>query len=159
MEAHFSDPENPISIIGFLSTFKRVCDTNDIPEGVAMLVLSHYVKEILANSLNSRMCAENRLPPFVAFVSNKEMRRGKLLRSYPQIVDYLFKKYKTDKAIVENDVAILLYVQPTNTTPHHYADDSTAKSCNLADMYDESTLNDVLIESIEASIRNSLRHV
>lgn len=131
MKAHFFDPKDPISIIGFLATFKLACDTNKIHEGVAMWVLSHYLKDTLANALNSRMCAEDRSASLPASERN-EPRSRKLLRSYPEVVNYLFKKISTDQAIAENDAAILRYMQPSGMTQQQYADDLVVKSCKSA---------------------------
>lgn len=36
MNAHFSGPGDPVSIIRFLATFKLACDTNHIHEGAAL---------------------------------------------------------------------------------------------------------------------------
>lgn len=43
-------------------------------------------------------------------------------------------------------------------TLQHFADDLITKSCKVSDVYDDSTLNDVLIESRDASIHHSLQH-
>lgn len=45
VKAHFFDPSNPISIIGFVATLKLVCDTNRIHEGATMLILLLFVKK------------------------------------------------------------------------------------------------------------------
>lgn len=50
----------------------------------------------------------------------------------------------------ENDVEILRYVRPSNTTLQKYADDYIAKSYNVVGTYDESTLNDVSMSSPKA---------
>lgn len=72
-----------------------------------MWVRSHYVTKPLANALNSRMCAEDRLPSFFAAVGDEKRRSRNNLRSYPEIVDYLFKKLTTDQPIAKNDAPIL----------------------------------------------------
>lgn len=47
---------------------------------------------------------------------------------------------------------------PSGMTPQQYANDLIAKLCKVADVYDESTLNDVFIEGVDASIQQSLRN-
>lgn len=106
MKEHFVDPRDPISIVGFLATFKIPCDTNKIHERAAMWVLRHFVKETLANVLNSHMCAEERSVLIAASVQNKEVRPLKLLQSYPEFVNYLWKKFATEHAIAENNATI-----------------------------------------------------
>lgn len=42
-------------------------------------------------------------------------------------------------------------------TPMHYADALYAKSCKVADIYDELTLNDIFIKSFDSSLCHSLQ--
>lgn len=44
---------------------------------------------------------------------------------------------------------ILHYTQPTSMTLKQYADDLYAKSCKVADVYDESTLNNSVVEGVD----------
>lgn len=53
MKEHYFDPSDPISIVGFLATFKLVCDTNCVHKEAAMEVLLLSVKNALASALNS----------------------------------------------------------------------------------------------------------
>lgn len=69
---------------------------------------------------------------------------------------YLLKKYATDQAIAEIDAAIQCYVHLSNMTSQQYGYDVIDESFKVADAYDKSTLNDVFIESLDASIRHSL---
>lgn len=43
-------------------------------------------------------------------------------------------------------------------TFHKYADEFIAKSCNVTDVTEESSLNGGSIESVDASVRHSLRN-
>lgn len=43
-------------------------------------------------------------------------------------------------------------------TAQQYADDLVAKSCKVADVYDDWKLKNVFIEGVDACIRHSLRH-
>lgn len=43
-------------------------------------------------------------------------------------------------------------------TPQQCADDLVAKSGKVADIYDEGTLNEVIMEEIDTSIYHSLQH-
>lgn len=68
MKAHFFDTSDPISIIGFLATFKFACDTNRIHERADMWVLYFCEENILASILISRMSAAFNNTPAVAFI-------------------------------------------------------------------------------------------
>lgn len=83
-----------------------------------MWVRPHFVKDTVANALNSRMCAEDRTAPLAATVRNNKIRPRKRLRSYPEVAKYLLKKYATDAAIAEYDATILRYMQPASMTPN-----------------------------------------
>lgn len=52
---------------------------------------------------------------------------------------------------------ILRYTQPASMTPMQFADDLYAKSCKVANTYEEATLNDVFIEGVGSFICHSLR--
>lgn len=67
------------------------------------------------------------------------------------------KKYVTDQAISEYDVAWLCFVQPTSMTPRKVADDLFVKSWKIADVYDKSTPNDGFIEGFDTFIGHNLR--
>lgn len=49
-------------------------------------------------------------------------------------------------------------MQPAHVTTQKSADDLEAKSCKVAEVYDEGILNDIFIKNVEASIRHNLRH-
>lgn len=66
MMVHFLDPDNTISIVGFIDTFKLACDTDNIHEGAELLVLLFFVEITLATSLNSCMSAAAHINPAVA---------------------------------------------------------------------------------------------
>lgn len=55
------------------------------------------------------------------------------------------------------DSALLRYTQPSNMTLIQYADDLFAKLCKVADVYDESILDDIFIKGVEAYICHSLK--
>lgn len=99
MNARFFDLKDSISVVGFISTLKLACNRNNIQERAAMWALPHPVNEMLENELNGRMYVKDRLSPFVASVRNEETRSRKLLRSHPEAVNYLLKKFATDHTL------------------------------------------------------------
>lgn len=123
LKAHFFDPEYRISIIGFLRTIELPCDTNKTHDGPAMWVLLQFVKENIANALNSRVCTEGRTASLTATVRYNGVRPRRLLRWYPEVVSNLLKKYPTGVAIAEYDATVLRYMQSVSMTPQQFADD------------------------------------
>lgn len=55
------------------------------------------------------------------------------------------------------DFAIPWFNHPDSMTPKRYAGDTCAKSCNVADVFDESTLGIITTEVDESYIYYSLR--
>lgn len=74
------------------------------------------------------------------------------------MIKYLFKTFVTSQAVAEYDASILRNKQTSSLTTQQYTDDTIAKSCKVVDVYDESTLNDVILKGIDPSIRHSLRN-
>lgn len=122
------------------------------------MVLPQQLNETLANVLNSHLRATDKSYPVAASVRKVENRSCNLVRSYPEVVNHLLKKFGTDHVNAEFEAAISLYIQPANITPQKYADHLAAKLCRGADVYDEDTLNDEFIEKFDSPIRHSLRH-
>lgn len=67
------------------------------------------------------------------------------------------KKYDIDHTITENDTAILRYLQATNMVPQQFADGLFVKFCKAEEVYDESMLNNVFREGMNAFLRHRLR--
>lgn len=86
---------------------------------------------MMANALNSRMCVEDNSTATTALVHNNDVRLRKILRSYPETVNYLLKKFATDEATAEFEAAILRYKKQSNMTPHKYVEGLVAKSCKI----------------------------
>lgn len=70
MKAHFTNPRDPFSIIGFLATLKLACDTKRIHEGAAKLFLRFVVKKVLATTLNSFISTVKYVASVVASINN-----------------------------------------------------------------------------------------
>lgn len=157
-KAHFFDSKNSIFIISFWASFRLFCNASKIHESAAKWVPPHYGPEALANVLYSRKCAEGRPAPFPTSERNDQDRSRKLLRSYPEEVNYFIKKYVTVQAIAGYETKILRYLQPANKTFQRNAEDFIAKLCKVTDVYDEDTLNDLLIKGLDRSIRHRLQN-
>lgn len=129
MKAHFFDPSNQISIIGFLDKIQLASNTNRIHEGVAMWVHPCFVKNTLAKTSKSWMLAAMHFVPLIASINIFEQTtRKKCFRFYLGVAGYLLKKFASDQAIAEIDSAVLCYTQLTNMTIMKYANSLYTKS-------------------------------
>lgn len=87
-----------------------------------------FVNETLANALNGYMYVGNSLAPYAFSVCSQKHRSWKLLRFYPEVENYLFKKLFTNQASTDYDALILRYMQSAGMIPQDYAEDNIAKS-------------------------------
>lgn len=159
MKPHVINANEPTSIKGFVATFKSSCNSSKIHESAVMWFLPQYIQERLANAQKSCMCAENQPALLAAFVRNEPHRSRKVLRLYPEVVNYFLKKYAADQSIAEYDATILWYTPPANmTTTQQYASDQITKSGKDADVYNESTPNEVFTKDVDQPIRHSLQN-
>lgn len=62
------------------------------------------------------MCAEGKSTPVTASVRNNDATSRNRLGSYPEVGNYIHKKFATDKTIAEFEKAILHYMQKSNMT-------------------------------------------
>lgn len=84
------------------------------------------------------MSAATHIAPGVALVNTVDpTTRKKFLRSYPEVVKYLLKKFASDQAIAKMDPTILHYTQVAKMTLIRYTDDLYSMSCKMTDVYDE----------------------
>lgn len=135
IKAQIFAPSDPISITSFLASFKLACDTYRILGRVAMWVLSFFVKNAFATSLNGRMSAAIHIASVAASVKTVEPTTlKKLLHSFPEVANYLLKKFANSQAIPKMDYVILRYTQLANLTPMQYANDLDVKSGKVADV-------------------------
>lgn len=98
-------------------------------------------------------CAIKRLASLTAFVSNGQPLFSKLMHIIRNCK--LPLKYATDQVIVKYDAAIFHCPQQRNKTPLRSADNFNGTSCQVPDIYNDRTLNNVFIEDIDATIRCS----
>lgn len=80
-----------------------------------------------------------------------------MCRSYLVVFNLLLKKFANDQAIAEMDSEMLHCIQPAHMTSLQNAYDLYAKCCKVADVYGESTLNEIFSEGTDPSICHSLR--
>lgn len=145
MKTHFFDPKKQISIKGFLATFKLACGTSHTHKRANMWAFLHHIEETLANTLNSCLYGQDPLALLAVSFCGDQPWFHKFLRLFPEVLDHFLTKYSTRQAIAKYDVTIFHYVQPANMTSQQFSDDLIAKSCKVAGVYDESTLNHVFI--------------
>lgn len=137
IRSRFFDRKYYFSVIGFSGIFGFGYSTYNIYERPAVSVIPNYVKESLANSRNSRMCAKGLPPSFASFGCSEEPWSCKLLRAYSRVVSSLLKSYASNQAISKKDAAMLCYVHEPNLTLHPWADKLITKSCKVANPYEE----------------------
>lgn len=108
MIVHFFDHSDPISIVGFLATFKLAYVVNRILAGAAMWVLLCSLESALGTTLNRCMSVATNIAPNVAPVHLAEsLKQRRLLQSYLEIVNNLLRRFSNGQAIIKMDFATL----------------------------------------------------
>lgn len=151
-QAYFLNRSDPITIMGFLAIIKLAEDNKNNHGVAAMCVLPFFGNNVLVRTLNSRLSTA----PYFTLVldaanTTEPLIQKKLLRSYTEAANYLLKKFETEIAIAKINSKILPYIQLAHMTPVQYANNYSAKSCKVADIYDESTLNNIFIQDVDPS--------
>lgn len=133
-------------------------DSNKIHKGAPVQVMPFFVKRAFALTFNSRMSTTAHIDLVVCLISSTEPQiQNNLLRSYLVVVNYLFKMFANDQEIAEMDFKNLRYIQPADMASIQYDNYLNAKSCEIKNVYDESTLNVIFIEGINSSICHSIQ--
>lgn len=102
MKAYKRDDKNHITGLNFLAQLKRVCDFNDVSEGIKLRVMSSSMKEDLASRLSVRM---NRLGDGTEAYLFPQAG-GEQIMIYVEALTYLLRSYMTDSNIAKAISAI-----------------------------------------------------
>lgn len=136
--AHFLDSSNNISAIGFLTTFKLACDTNNSHEGAALCILSFVVKNAAPTTHNSRMSVAAHINPVSALVNTFGLQIQKDVSAIISKSRHCsFKNLSNDQGILKIDSKTLRENHLTHMTFMQYADYLYAKSCRNVNLYSE----------------------
>lgn len=83
--------------------------------------------------------------------------KKRYFNTYPQVANFLLRKYGTDEVIAKSECDIMRFAQPSNMTPSPYAEKLVTKTLQSGDLYEEYVLNETFLKGLDASIRNSMR--
>lgn len=110
MKPHIFDP---ISIVVFLKTFKLACHTNIVREGATMWLFYFFINKTAFAVPSRRLIAEH--------TDKKHSRSGSgktgYLATYPQVRNFLLKKYATDEVIAKPEFTITPFAQTSCMIP------------------------------------------
>lgn len=122
-------------------------------------MLPPYVCKVFANALQSLVfvCSGDRITPIIAAVRYHEGRLNKIIRSYPEAVNYLKKRQDMDQTVAEPDTSFFCHMKPFNTNAQQNDDDPVGELCKNSEAYHEGTLCGFFIESDDATNHRCLR--
>ena len=92
MKSHTFSDQDPIAVLGILARLKMACDHNGITEGAAVWCFQFYLTGQAQRLLQSRLNGNTMAV---------DVERRELLRTYPQVVNFLLRTYATDEVISE----------------------------------------------------------
>lgn len=99
----------------------------------------------------------NRISEIFIFVENANNVSGKMSWLFHEVVKFMLKKYAGDRSITEFKTTIHFYMQQANMTSQEHPGSLAAKSFIFAGSFDDRTLNNVSIDDMDYSIRDSRR--
>lgn len=76
---------------------------------------------------------------------------------FPQVANFSLKCYATNETIAETELDIMRFANPSNMKPSLYAEDLLIKRIRCGVVFKEYALNNIFNESLDTSIRHSMR--
>lgn len=144
---------DPINILGFLTRFKDACNHNSIHEGVAVWLLQYFVNGTAPDNLQARLQTSTSM-----IVDSHE--ETDVLKTYPEVVNYLLKAYATDEEIATAYAEVISCKQETNKTETEFAEQGRTKARRCGLDFSERRLKSIFVDrllpGIQATVRNHL---
>ena len=141
--------DDPIAIIDFLQRFKIACDQNGFSEGAAMWLFQFYLKGQAATLLHSRMQGNTMAV---------EEDQTEMLRTYPEVVNYLLETYATDEVIQEAYAEVLSYRQRPSQPELEFAKSLFALASRCGNVFTTTRLKAMFSDNVDKSIRAQVRN-
>ena len=106
------DGNDQITVLGFLAKFRDACDINHLSEGVAMWCFQFFLSGQAEALLQSRLAGGSMAV---------DVEQEDLLRTYPQVVNFLLRTYATDEIIAEAYSDVMSFKQTSAMTEEQYS--------------------------------------
>ena len=151
MRSHTFSGQDPIAVLGFLARLKTACDHNGITEGAAVWCFQFYLTGQAHALLQSRLNGNTMAV---------DVKRRELLRTYPQVINFLLRTYATDEVTSEAVCDVTSSCQSSSMTEEVYSNHlwDMAFHCStvLSDRRMKSQLVEGLLPATCAQVRNYL---
>lgn len=105
----FFEPIDPIYIIGFLYSFKLLCDTYGIYERAERWLFHFFSTKSASFALHKRLASKRKARTRVASTG-----KTTTFTKYTKDVNYLLKTHATDEHIADTKDKITTFIQPLN---------------------------------------------
>lgn len=97
MKPHVFNPSDSIRTVVFWKYFKFVCDTKDLQKGAVLWVFRFFMEKTAFALLNACLSADGASKRYSWWANGKT----RYFSTYPQVFNFLPKKYETDEVILE----------------------------------------------------------
>jgi len=134
------DGQDPLGIFGFLSTFKRACDSAGATHGQAFPLLSY------------RLAGDAKIA-FVAACSTCDTRHRFEINTYGEAVNWLLQKYATLDLLKEAYAAIIAARQEQEEAPRSFADRLERMCGRLDGLILRSDIVDTFVNGLHETIK------
>lgn len=110
-----------------------------------------FLRGYFAVALNACMCLQ------LGSSSATSTSKDRILWNCPEVAIYFFLTYRNNAVIAKTDVAVTRFTWSSNIFPTEYVRAVQSKLLGCGEVYDEYSLNGIVIECFHVSIRRSMR--
>lgn len=136
-----------------MKSFKVACNTSSVHKGAAIRLFHFFIIKTASAVLHAWIIAE-RLDKMYSCSASRKTRSFNI---YPQLLNFLLKKYVTDQGIAETESDIPRFAKPSNMKPFQNAEELVTKTVCCGDVFGEHALNKILTGGLDVSIYDSMR--
>ena len=154
METHHFDSADPISVLDFLSHFRRACDNLRVHEGAAVFLFAHFIKGSAKQDLIHRIETDD-IDDDLSTDSTYDTTD--MLRCYDEVVNYLLATYADESTISQAHSAIQALRQRLDQSPIAFKDVVFARTIRCGRVYDQTARIHIFIQGLHENVRSQAR--
>lgn len=158
MMTHNFDLTDTLLVVRFLTSFKLARDASHVHKGATMRVMTHFVADHVASSLNEHTVQSENTKGFtITTNSNRATLQATILRVCKETMKYFLKRYDHDKAISEANETIFWLTKLANMAPLQCDKALCFKATFYGNDHGKDTCNGTFTKYADDSKRYSLR--
>lgn len=141
--------KDPIMVIRFLQQFKSACNQNGVHEGAAIWLFRFFLDDPVRSDVESMLEGDN---------NPSGATQQEMLRSYPEVVNYLLETYATDEVLAQAYYDLVSARQGYAQAEDEFAHKLKTQSIRCGNIFNDTRLKAIFVEGLLPTIRASVRH-